>query len=78
MSALYKVTHEEGFLVSLGTAPFFSLDRAGRVLNNMGQVAAAVHQYDRFPDLLNHVAAQYPWSAEKRRFVTRLSHPNHR
>jgi hypothetical protein len=61
---VYPQTHEDGFVVSLGTAQDFQLDHFGRVLNAAGALAAVVHQYDRWPRLKASLETLYPWITE--------------
>ena len=68
---VFPQTHEDGFLVSLGTAPSFQVDHFGRVLNAAGALAAAVHQYDRWPALKARLEGLYPYITEDDVWVTR-------
>lgn len=61
VSALYKVGNEEGIILNAGIMRALERDTAGRVLALSGKVAAAVHQYDRFPDLQRQFEAANPW-----------------
>lgn len=39
-----------------------SVNAAGEVLNDRGEVAHVVHQYDRKPELFRHVREQFAWT----------------
>lgn len=78
VSAVHKVSHEDGFLVSLGTTPTFQIDHWGRVLNAAGALAAAVHQYDRWPRLKGALETLYPWITDDDRYIHQPPPPQRR
>ena len=56
------LSHEAGPVATVGRAPIeVRRDSYGRVLNENGEVAAVVHQYDRSGTLGGQYASQYPW-----------------
>lgn len=65
MSALYTIPNEEGFIATVQSMPTLTRDHSGRVLNALGEVVAAVHQYDRSPALVAQYAGEYPWLREE-------------
>jgi hypothetical protein len=61
VSKLRILSNEEGFVVSIQSMPAIRRDRMGRVLNENGEVVAAVHQYDRSQELVRQFAKEYTW-----------------
>ena len=61
VSKLRIMSNEEGFVVSVQSMPTIRRDRMGRVVNDNGEVVAAVHQYDRSQDLVRQFAKEYTW-----------------
>ena len=67
VSALHLVNNEEGVILNAGIMRALERDNAGRVLTLSGVVAAAVHQYDRFPALQAQIETANPWLQENLR-----------
>lgn len=65
VSKLRILSNEEGFVVSIQSMPAIRRDRMGRVLNENGEVVAAVHQYDRSQELVRQFAQEYTWLGEE-------------
>jgi hypothetical protein len=61
VSSMHIITNEEGWIATIQSMPQITRDRAGRVLNNLGQAVAVVHQYDRSPALLAQYDREYVW-----------------
>ncbi len=64
VTALHLVGNEEGLILNAGIMRALERDNAGRVLTLSGVVAAALHQYDRFPALQAQIEAANPWLQE--------------
>ena len=71
VSALYKVSNEEGIILNAGIMRAVERDAAGRILTLAGRVAASVHQYDRFSPLTRQFEAAHVWLPPG---VTRVEH----
>jgi len=61
VSKVHILSNEEGFVVSVQSMPTIRRDRMGRVINENGEVVAAVHQYDRSQELVRQYVQEYSW-----------------
>ena len=71
VSALHIVANEHSWLLNCGLLQEVRRDYAGRILNDEGEVVAAVHQYDRFPALVSAFEQQWPVFNEGQAIVAR-------
>ena len=61
VSKVHILSNEEGFVVSVQSMPTIKRDRMGRVINDNGEIVAAVHQYDRSQELVRQYVQEYSW-----------------
>lgn len=59
--SVHTISNEEGWIIASSMMPDIRRDRAGRMVNNKGEVVAVVHQYDRHSTMVNQLWGQYPW-----------------
>lgn len=60
-AALKLVTNEEGWVGTVQSMHALTRDRAGRLLNALGEPYALVHQYDRSRVLTEQLEREMPW-----------------
>ena len=69
VSSLQILSNEEGFVVSVQSLPNIRRNRMGQVVNENGEVAAVVHQYDRNPELVRQFGREYTWLTDDQLIV---------
>ena len=70
VSSLQILSNEEGFVVSVQSLPNIRGNRMGQVVNENGEVAVVVHQYDRSPELVRQFGREYTWLTDDRLVVS--------
>ena len=60
-TALVEVTNEDGWVGTVQSMPTLTRDRAGRLLNDKGQVYALIHQYDRSLLMREQLQHEFTW-----------------